>query len=166
MNVVRRQLTLFLTEQNQIIEEIRATYNPKQFELIKAHVTLCREDEIENNLEEVIQNCHNLHWHKPISIHFNPPERFSEGKGVFISGNETNTDFETLRKNILQKNSLKKHVPHITLIHPRNGTCTDTIFEVIQSKEFPSSINFYTLALIKQTGNEKWKILEEFLITT
>ena len=57
MNVVRRQLTLFLTEQNQIIEEIRATYNPKQFELIKAHVTLCREDEIEDNLEEIIRNC-------------------------------------------------------------------------------------------------------------
>lgn len=166
MNVVRRQLTLFLTEQNQIIEEIRATYNPKQFELIKAHVTLCREDEIEDNLEEIIRNCHNVHWHKPISILFNSPERFSEGKGVFIAGNETNSDFEALRKNILQKNNLKKHIPHITLIHPRNGTCTDPIFEVIQSKAFPSSIDFHKLALIEQTGNEKWKILEEFPITT
>ena len=53
---IRRQLTLFVGEKDAItIEQIRQKFNPLQFKLIKSHVTLCREDEIEN-LEQVIEN--------------------------------------------------------------------------------------------------------------
>ena len=44
----RKQLTLFLeASEAESIERIRKEFNPKQFALIKSHITLCREDEIE-----------------------------------------------------------------------------------------------------------------------
>ena len=46
---MRRQLTLFVKKEDaETIEQIRQAFNPRQFELIKSHVTLCREDEIQN----------------------------------------------------------------------------------------------------------------------
>ena len=46
--IKRRQLTLFLSEScSSEIEKCRERFNLEQFKLIKAHITLCREDEIE-----------------------------------------------------------------------------------------------------------------------
>ncbi|WP_148561631.1 hypothetical protein [Pontibacter korlensis] len=58
--MTRHQFTLFLTENNTVIEGIRAKYNPEQYKLISAHVTLCREDEIVP-LRLVIDNVSSLH---------------------------------------------------------------------------------------------------------
>lgn len=56
INNTQRQLTLFVAQAAAVtIESIRAAYNPKQTELIKCHVTLCREDEIQD-LEKVVNN--------------------------------------------------------------------------------------------------------------
>ncbi|PWT70618.1 MAG: hypothetical protein C5B59_19610 [Bacteroidetes bacterium] len=45
----RRQLSLFLKKNEASeFESIRKTFNPDQFQLIACHVTVCREDEIEN----------------------------------------------------------------------------------------------------------------------
>ena len=45
LNQRRIQLTLFIEENEaETIEQIRKEFNPEQYELIKAHVTLCRED--------------------------------------------------------------------------------------------------------------------------
>ncbi len=80
---IRRQLTLFL-EQNdaEIIEKVRQLFNPRQFELINAHITLCREDEIEN-IEQVILNISKLK-EREIIFQLEKPKRFDDGKGVYI----------------------------------------------------------------------------------
>jgi len=45
----RKQITIFLDETEAIpIEAIRKRFNPRQYKLIKSHITLCREDEIED----------------------------------------------------------------------------------------------------------------------
>ena len=45
MMSVRRQATLYLpSEVAQNVEEIRHKWNPAQARLIRAHVTLCREE--------------------------------------------------------------------------------------------------------------------------
>ena len=60
----RKQLTLFLEEKEcKIIETIRKKYNPRQYELIKSHITLCREDEIED-IKHIKRNLENLDVHK------------------------------------------------------------------------------------------------------
>jgi len=156
----RKQLTLFV--ENQTIEEIRTKFNPKQHAIISAHVTLCREDELED-LENVIANMRARKIDKPIKISFNEVIRFENGKGVLIPAASENNDFHKLRSDIL--NSPRHHSPHITLMHPRNSICTDVIFEEIKSYNLPTEFSFNKISLIEQKDQGKWRLLNEFIIS-
>jgi 2'-5' RNA ligase len=165
MRQIRRQLTLFVTGGAEEIDKIRAEFNPEQYRLIAAHATLCREDEIEP-IEKVIENIRSIQWDKPVRIAFDAPERFENGKGVFIPAKRDNPQFYELRKAVL--NGLnefpRKPLPHITLMHPRNSTCTDIVFEQIKKYELPTELFFDTVSLIEQHNGGKWIIIEEFPI--
>ncbi len=164
MPQTRRQLSLFLRDNFENIENIRAKYNPVQHDLIAAHVTLCREDEIEA-LEQIIKNLKAIELDEPISIQFASVERFADGKGVFIPAKGENKAFVELRKTVLNVNELlKEQHPHITLIHPRNGTCSDEIFAHIQAYDLPTEFYFDTISLIEQKDGGKWEVVEVFLI--
>jgi 2'-5' RNA ligase len=165
MNNIRRQLTLFLDDQeSESIEQIRNKFNPEQYQLIKAHVTLCREDEIED-LTRVLINLEKLSL-KPIAIHFENPIRFSEGKGVMLLASDNNNEFQVLRKQILTGiiENPRNHKAHITLMHPRNSECTDEIFEEIEQQVLPRSIEFKKMCLIEQREKSSWVILREFYL--
>lgn len=164
MPQARRQLSLFLRNNFEIIENIRAKYNPVQHDLIAAHVTLCREDEIEQ-LEQIIENIKAIKLGKPISIQFGAVERFDEGKGVFIPAKGENIAYFELRKLVLGASELsKEQQPHITLIHPRNGTCTAEIFAQIQAFDLPTELDFDSIRLIEQKEGSKWENVQTFLI--
>lgn len=154
---IRRQLTLFLQDNFETIEKIRKKYNPKQYELIKAHATLCREDEIEN-LDQVLKNLSSLQSSK-ITIQFERPTRFDNGKGVFLKAHSNLKEFEKLRNEILQNlvAEPRKQIPHITLMHPRNSTCNDEIFHEINQETFPSIITFSKISLIEKLNDDEWK---------
>jgi hypothetical protein len=97
---IRRQLTLFVNPIDaETIEQIRQKFNPKQFALIKSHVTLCREDEIEN-LEQVISNLQSLRQEE-IDIEFGKATRFDNGKGLFLPAITNNASFQALRSKVL-----------------------------------------------------------------
>jgi 2'-5' RNA ligase len=53
-------------------------------------------------------------------------------------------------------------MPHITLMHPRNSTCTNTIFEGINKINLPTQLKFNKISLIEQHNDESWNILQEF----
>ena len=163
MNKKRIQLTLFVEEnESEIIEKIRKEFNPVQHELIKSHVTLCRENELEK-IEIVTRNLAALHHHY-ITIHFGALERFSNGKGLMIPATDDNEQFQKLREIILQtavKDPVKLH-PHITLMHPRNSTCTDSLFEQIEKIKIPATLEFRKISLIEQEEENKWAVLKEF----
>lgn len=162
----RKQLTLFITEKHaETIEDIRGKYNPAQYALIKAHVTLCREDEIEN-ISTIIESLESLS-HKSIIINFDKIVRFSNGKGVLISATKINTEYHELREEILKNANakIKFHEPHITLMHPRNSTCTDEIFEKIKKCSFPFALSFEKISLIEQILGQPWKILSEYYLS-
>jgi 2'-5' RNA ligase len=159
----RTQLTLFLpTEIAVPIEALRRTHNPAQHALIAAHVTLCREDELAP-IEAVLKNLANLEM-AAITIDFGPVTRFSDGKGVMLPANGENESFQQLRAAILQGiiENPRRHEPHITLMHPRNSTCTDTIYEQIASHVFPAKIRFGKISLIEQEMGKEWQVLQEF----
>ncbi len=163
---IRRQLTLFLQkESSEVVEEIRKKFNPKQFELIKAHVTLCREDEIEN-LESILTNLASLK-EKSITIRFEKPERFDNGKGVYLKSDDAQ-EYHKLRQQILKTiiNSPRKQTPHITLMHPRNSICDNEIFEEISDKKFPLDFTFNEISLIEQEKRGRWKLIKTFNLTT
>lgn len=163
MSQKRIQLTLFIDE-NELgqIEKIRKEFNPEQYALIKAHVTLCREDEL-TQIENVVLNLTKLELNY-ITIDFGNVTRFSDGKGVFIPAIGKNEQFQKLRETILQGiiEEPRKHEPHITLMHPRNSTCTDSIFNKIEKMELPSKITFTKISLIEQKNEKKWSVLREF----
>jgi 2'-5' RNA ligase len=159
----RRQLTLFIqAPESEAIERIRRRFNPEQYALIGCHVTLCREDEIEA-LESILVNLANLDC-GPITVDFGSVVRFSEGKGVMIPALEGNEDFHTLRARIMHGvvAQPRRHEPHITLMHPRNSTCTDAVFEEIAQAELPERIRFERICLIEQEKGMPWRVIEVF----
>lgn len=159
---IRRQLTLFLSKgDSEVIEHIRQRFNPRQFELISAHVTLCREDEIEN-LDQILINLASLK-EQAITIQFENPMRFDNGKGIYLKSNNIQ-DFNKLRQKILKGiiNEPREQIPHITLMHPRNSTCNDEIFKLISEEIYPSKITFKEISLIENENDGKWKVLKNF----
>lgn len=159
----RKQLTLFLDEIESIpIESIRKKFNPKQYELIKSHITLCREDEIED-LKRVQYNLENMEMNE-FELSTNGVKRFYENKGVLIAVKDEKKIFRKLRELILQnKNSIpREHKPHITLMHPRNSTCTDKIFGEIQKYDLPKKIRIKKISLIEQELGSKWSTIKEY----
>jgi 2'-5' RNA ligase len=130
--------------------------------LIDCHVTLCREDEIVS-INKVLDNL-NILRHQPIVLNFGHAIRFDNGRGVLIPARGNNGQFQNLRQQILKglDNNPRQHEPHITLLHPRNATCTDEIFETIVNANFPMRVNFNSLSLIEQLGGGKWETLKTF----
>jgi 2'-5' RNA ligase len=162
MSKKRIQLTLFVDEKYaDIIEQIRREFNPNQFELIKCHVTLCREDELDK-IDEVMRNLIGLN-HDPITIYFGEIIRFSDGEGLMIPAFGENEPFQKLRTNILKGiiENPRKQEPHITLMHPRNSTCNDAIFEQVKAHDLPRKIEFNKISLIEQEMGKKWHVLKE-----
>jgi 2'-5' RNA ligase len=163
MSKKRIQLTCFVSEpESQPIEDIRKKFNPLQCNLIQAHVTLCREDELVE-IERVMNNLMYLNA-RSVAVHFGKVTRFFDGQGVYIPAIDNDQAFQELRKSILKGiiEQPRLHEPHITLMHPRNSTCTDSIFEQIEQQHLPSRIVFRKISLIEQEIGEKWRILKEF----
>lgn len=161
MHSKRLQLTLFVPENSSAaIEEIRSRYNPVQYELIAAHVTLCREDEL-MELDKVQHNLDQLGF-PSITIRFGKPVRFDEGKGVLLPALEAYTTFQELRKAVLKGviDHPRNHQPHLTLMHPRNSTCSEDMIGEIRKANLPTAILFDQLSLIEQINGGKWKIVK------
>lgn len=159
----RRQLTFFVDKKDAgPIEEIRGRFNPQQRALIDSHVTICREDEIEN-IALVLRNLQLMDSYA-LAIQFGKVIRFDNGKGVLLPASGNNEAFHQLRMKVLAglDKTVRHHEPHITLIHPRNATCTDDVFETIQQIALPSVLRFNTISLIEQIDGKKWRILAQF----
>jgi 2'-5' RNA ligase len=164
-NQTRRQLTLFIKDTERVIESIRKQFNPLQSRLISAHVTLCREDEIDPAYK-VVQNLKSLKLDFPLTIKFDPVERFEDQNGVWLPGSKENRQFHELRKLVLKGviDSPGQHRPHLTLMHPRNSTCTDTIFDHIKQQTLPNELSFDEISLIEQKNGGQWTIKDVFRI--
>lgn len=163
MQYSRQQLTLFINEERELFESVRARYNPVQQVLIAAHITLCREDEL-LVLPKVLENIRNIRLPQPVTITLGSPERFAEGRGLLLPGAGSNTGFYELRQQVLKGiivNPRNQH-PHVTLIHPRNGTCTTGIFAELRQYRFPDRLRFHRISLIGQQGEGPWQIQDEF----
>jgi cellobiose-specific phosphotransferase system component IIA len=159
----RIQLTLFVSEKNSgQIEKIRQKFNPAQYALIKSHVTLCREEKLEQ-LDRVIDNLEKLEY-EAITIHFGGAIRFANGTGVLLPAIGNRDEYHTLREKILQGISNNQDIPepHITLMHPRNSLCTDEIFEQIKNYNLPTRLTFSTISLIEQEPRMEWQVLRQF----
>ena len=159
----RTQLTLFVDERDSAgIETIREALNPAQFALIKSHVTLCREHEL-TDLDRVRHNLATAALGS-IVLELGRPQRFSEAKGVRLPAVGDTRAFRDLRRAVLRDAvpEIGTLEPHITLMHPRNSTCTDDLFETIENAPLRRRLTFRTVSLIEQLDGGRWTILETF----
>lgn len=155
MPKTRRQATLFLDV--PLIESIRQQFNPCQAELISAHVTLCREDEVEDwaELETRISDLPSA-----VNLEFGVPVRDSDL--VYMPGFDKDGSFRSLRKHLLNSDRVRDHEPHVTLIHPRNGRCTDDAWETIGRRIEPFAYTFHEVSFILQLDGGVWQTIDAF----
>ncbi len=159
----RRQLTLFLDEiESETIESIRQRFNPVQYGLIKSHITLCREDEIED-WDPIQNNLENLQVEK-FDLQTGELIQFYDGKGVYLSIKDKAQRFRNLREAVLQNGEQRprEHEAHVTLMHPRNSTCDEAKFKEILKVDIPKKLSITKISLIEQEIGKRWKTLEEY----
>lgn len=157
----RRQATLYLPLPfSDCVESLRSQFNRDQFQLIRAHVTLCREDEV-SDWGELASRLLDLGTIE-VGLEFGMPIR--ENNLVYLPAVGSTDSFDSLRQTILSSSLSmpRKHRPHMTLIHPRNGLCTDSVFEEITARSEPFSVNFRCVTIIEQVDTERWQELATF----
>lgn len=155
---IRRQATLYVpSPESTWIEALRCEFNPCQHQLIRAHATLCREDEVSdwNEFESRLR----LFDAIAIQQEFGNPIR--DGNLVYIPAVGQTDSFDAMRSALLAngKSEPRKHFPHITLIHPRNGICTDAIFSAIMQRCSPFTLTIRCVTLIQQSNGDAWQDL-------
>jgi 2'-5' RNA ligase len=153
---IRRQATLFLPEpEAATINALRAWVNPAQAALIAAHVTLCREDEVQDwgKLRERLATA------APIDLTLSFAEPHREGNLVVLPAEVAGNAFARLRHQLLSRpgHEPRPMVPHLTLIHPRNGTCTDRLFSELRQRCSPFTVTIRAVSLIEQSEGAAWR---------
>lgn len=156
----RRQLTLYVpAEAAAELEAMRRVLDPVQSGLIPAHVTLCREDELEQlSFPELRRQAGTL---GAITLHFGRPEAFHE-HGILLPCVGGQDEFHALRRRLLGSSDIRRPEPHITLAHPRNPKAPGSSLATAASLPADLSISFDTIRLIQQEGTARWDVLELF----
>ena len=157
--ITRRQASLYLDDAS-IVEGLRNRFNPAQAALIPAHITLCREDEVSDwpALEDRIRALVPI----ALTLEFGLPVR--DGNLVYIPVVGSTESFDRLRHDLLAADgkSPRKQWPHITLIHPRNGLCTDEIYDQIVKTITPFTAMLREISLIEQHDGGVWHRFARF----
>lgn len=154
----RRQASLFL-DGFPHLEKLRRDFNPAQARLIPAHLTLCREDEVDDwdRLQARILSLLPIQ----LELEFGLPVR--EGNFVYLPIRSGAAAWDELRYRLLDcgNGPPRNQLPHLTLIHPRNGICTDQALAAIQRECEVFSTTFRSIRIIEQTGELPWQTIFE-----
>jgi hypothetical protein len=157
----RTQLTLFVPEAAATdVEAVRRLLDPVQASLIRAHVTLCREDELAGLGSAEVEARVRAFESGALSLRFGPPESFYE-HGVLLPCVEGQEEFQALRRWVLSASVVKPHAAHITLAHPRNPRAAGNTPENAALLARGVAVTFPTIALIRQQGSAAWEQLSE-----
>jgi hypothetical protein len=152
--MTRRQLSLFASgTDGDRIERVRRVVDPVQAALIPAHVTLCREDEIQNaNVELLAQRIGSA---AAICLSFDKVERFS-GHGIWLRSAQGQPSFDALRRHVLGLAEIRDAVAHLTLAHPRNPRASGNSIENV-NLVLPISLVFDRVTLVEQlAAGQNW----------
>jgi 2'-5' RNA ligase len=160
MHEIRKQLSLYVpANAAKEIEAVRKIVDPIQSNLIPAHITLCREDEL-HELSTIKARLAHIPV-KPITLRFGKPEIFS-AHGLLLNCIDGEGDFRLLREYLLASKNIKNQRPHITLAHPRNPKANGNLLGNTSRLPEMIEITFSTIYLIEQTRNEPWRVLEKY----
>jgi 2'-5' RNA ligase len=164
MHEIRKQLSLYIpADAAKEIEAVRKIVDPIQSNLIPAHITLCREDEL-GDISTIKVRLAHIPF-KPITLRFGTPEIFS-GHGLLLNCIDGEGDFRLLREYLLASENIKNQRPHITLAHPRNPKSNGDLLGNTSRLPEMIEITFPTIYLIEQERNEPWRVLERYELSS
>jgi len=162
----RRQLSLFVpVAEGAQLEKVRHELDPVQAALIPAHVTLCREDEIDQLSVSEIKARLQRSAAKPLTLSFGSPVIF-QGHGLLLPCVAGEREFHELRTHLLGTTAIRRHAPHITLAHPRNPASTNRTLSDVIGLPYTLSYRFVAITSIEQVGGANWRVLREFMLTS
>lgn len=165
MHKTRQQLSLYIpNDSSNRIESVRRVADPIQHRLIPAHLTLCREDEIERlgGIAKLAGRLANMPL-KPLTLSFGSPQVF-DGHGLLLSCLAGEDTFHELRQYLLGSSYIRLQKPHITLSHPRNPKSSGNLPGVAAILPEIMLITFPTVYHIEQYGHEPWQVLNKFAL--
>lgn len=136
--------------------------DPVQAELIPAHVTLCREDELDG--VSAAEFTRRLGLGRPVDLSFGAPQLF-HGHGVLLPAVGDLSAFDSLRRIALGRESVRQHSPHITLAHPRNPQAPGNTAANVLLAPTGLRVTFTEVVLIEQTNTAPWQVLEHFTLS-
>lgn len=154
----RRQLSLYVpAEAARELEAVRRVVDPVQHRLIPAHLTLCREDELEG-LPPLGPRLAALGL-GPLTLRFGAPQAFS-GHGLLLPCVGGAPAFRRLREAVLGSSQVRDQAPHLTLAHPRNPRAPGNSLLAAAGLPEVLTLTFPVLSLIEQEGQAPWRVLE------
>jgi hypothetical protein len=160
MREARTQLSMYVPlDAARDLESVRRVVDPVQSSLIPVHLTLCREDELDD-LASIRARLRTAPF-GPLTLRFGKPVS-SLGHGVFLVCIEGEDRFRALRKYVLASSRVREQKPHITLAHPRNPRYRGDALNVASTLPDASEITFPSVSLIEQDGNLPWRVVETY----
>lgn len=155
---VRRQLTLFLpAPQGPALDTLRAVLDPVQADLIAAHVTLCREDELARWDWPALQARLQAWPGGPLELGVGPPQRF-DGHGLLLPCIHGQDAFQALRCWVLQDEAARPHDAHVTLAHPRNPRAVGNVDEALRQVPTSVRVRCRVASWIEQLPARPWQV--------
>ena len=159
-----RQLTLFVAGSAAVeVERVRTVVDPVQQRLIAAHVTLCREDEIDGLSTADMGSRIADASHGPLTLRFGRPEPFS-WHGIVVHCVAGQSEFHALRQRILGTDDIATRTAHITLAHPRNPKAPGNSLAIAATLPDEMTFVFDAVSLIEQEDRSPWRVLEPFAL--
>lgn len=152
---MRQQLSLFLPQnEREKVDRIRSKVDPKQFALIPAHLTLCRDDELIffSTIEQRLLELAPFH----LQMTFGPPEVLSDGC-VLLRPVEGQEAYQEIRRQLLGSTA-SIHNAHITLLHPRHAEDAHYNLQEIRESLSDLVVQFQAISHITKKGDEPWRV--------
>jgi len=132
--------------------------DPVQANLIAAHVTFAREDELAGIEWSHLQKRFDLLFNEELSLTFGGPEPF-DGHGVLLPCIAGEEEFFALRARVLGSCVLRRQRPHITLAHPRNPRAPGNEPAIHARVPQHTVVRFASVSRIKQEPAAPWQVL-------
>lgn len=153
---LRRQFSLYVPDDVAApIENVRRVLDPVQHALIPAHVTLCRDEEVEGASLAALASS------PPLTLVFGRAVSF-DGHGILLPCVNGGERFTQLRARLLGPDPIGHQSPHITLAHPRNPRASANSLELALTLPPELVVTFSGACLIEQAPNEPWRVLDRY----
>lgn len=142
-----------------VLAAVRRVVDPVQSRLIPAHVTLCRDEDLDGVQPDDVRVA--AAGMDGLTLAFGPAERAGE-HGILLPCVDGQADFHALRARLLGVAAPRERTAHLTLAHPRNPRAPGNDLLVARTLPVPLVATFTRVHWIEQAGDAPWQVRHTF----